>query len=218
MAVALVLACSASPTPTAEPVTTPVGGAGSKSEEAPSRVDIVAIFERIRVASEGDVIVVPAGTYDVDVLGGLLIENKRGITLVADGEVALISKKTDGEIVIVRNSHEVTIEGFQVRHRTETECTAACITIEGSDSVTIRGNDIHGSGAYGVALWGGNNRNIRILNNEIHDCSYWAIEFHSVGGEISGNELYDNADAIDMGSSTDVVVRDNRIRERDPES
>jgi parallel beta-helix repeat protein len=170
---------------------------------------IDALSQKIAAAKPGAVIEVSAGKYNVDLVGGLKIYNKTRLTLRARGKVELFSRKADSQIVDIKKSKHITIKGFTIYHDVPVACVAACVAIDDSDSVTVKGNDIHGSGAYGVAAWGHHNKNVRVIGNRIHHCSYWGVEIHSKGGEISGNTFSDNGGNIDPGSSTSLTIKNN---------
>lgn len=163
----------------------------------------------IENAKEGDVITIPAGKYNVDLGRGLKIRNKKKLTLLGNGKVELISNSSEQDILIIQKSTDIVIDGLAVYHTVPVGCMANCIVIGNSESVTVQNSDIHGSGAYGIQ--GGRNKNIKILKNKIHNCSYWGIEIHADGGEISGNTFYDNNRDIDAGKSTDLKIVDNNF-------
>lgn len=159
----------------------------------------IAHFNRlIATAEPGETITIPAGRYDVDIDEGMKVVGRKGLRVVADGEVFLFSRKPDRRIISIDNSSDIVIDGFRIAHEVDVECSAACVAIESSANITIRRNDIHGSGAYGVAAWGHDNADIKVIDNLVHNCSYWGMEIHSKGGEVTGNALYDNSSNLDV--------------------
>lgn len=172
-----------------------------------------AIQSKIDNADPNETIEISPGRYNVDSGNGLTISRKKGLRLTAkNGLVEFVSNSAEQVIVRIEASENVTIDGVTIYHTVPVACSAACISIMRSSSVVIQNSDIHGSGAYGVAAWGRNNKNIQILNNKIHNCSYAGVEIHSDGGEISNNTFYDNnrdIDAGDTGDSIRVVISSN---------
>ncbi|MBI4350915.1 MAG: right-handed parallel beta-helix repeat-containing protein [Elusimicrobia bacterium] len=185
-----------------------------KAQEPPRDPAFDALQLKITSAKENDVIEIPPGQYNVDLGNGLVIRDKKGLKIIGkNGGVRLISNSPDLEIVKITNSTGIVLDGLMIFHTVPVGCSAACISIMRSESITIQNSDIHGSGAFGIAAWGWDNKDIRVLSNKIHNCSSSGVEIHSAGGEISHNSFYDNNRDIDIGKpprqSKDMEISDN---------
>lgn len=110
---------------------------------------------------------------------------------------------------------DVTVEACEV-----TDCGAGGIYV-GGDRVTIQNNHVHGVGrsypsAIGIFRGG---RDSLVAHNEVHDCTYSAINYGGTGNVIASNllyqcmtELHDGA-AIYMFAATNCVLRGNVTRD-----
>ena len=185
-----------------------------KTQEPPRDTAFDALQLKIISAKENEVIEIPPGQYNVDLGNGLVIKDKKGLKIIGkNGGVRLISNSPDLEIVKITNSSSIVLDGLSVFHTMPVGCSAACISIMKSESITIQNSDIHGSGAFGIAAWGRDNKDIRVLSNKIHNCSSSGVEIHSTGGKISHNSFYGNNRDIDIGKpprqSKDMEISDN---------
>jgi len=128
----------------------------------------------------------------------------------------VFSSQPNRVIVTIENCEDITLHGFTIYHQGRVACDAACITILNSRNITLDGNDIHGSGAYGVAVRGRENENIQIMNNTIHDCRYWGADMLCNRGKIVNNTFYNNGDGSNhiyiSSSSKQIIQSDNTMR------
>ncbi|MCP5519863.1 MAG: right-handed parallel beta-helix repeat-containing protein [Verrucomicrobiales bacterium] len=110
---------------------------------------------------------------------------------------------------------DVVIEDCEI-----TDCGAGGIYV-GGDRITIRNNHVHGVGrsfpsAIGIFRGG---RDSLVAHNEVHECTYSAINYGGTGNVIVSNllyrcmtELHDGA-AIYMFAATNCVLRGNVARD-----
>lgn len=184
-----------------------------KAKEPKRDLGFDAIQSKINSAVPNETVEISPGRYNVDAGNGLTISSKKGLRITAkNGPVEFVSNSAEQVIVRIEASENVILDGVTIYHTVPVACSAACVSIRQSSSVVIQNSDIHGSGAYGVAAWGHDNKNIQILNNKIHNCSYAGVEIHSDGGKISNNTFYDNnrdIDAKDTGDSIRIVISSN---------
>jgi len=113
-----------------------------KSLEPKVDDDFTALANTIHKAKPGDIIEVPPGRYNVDSKRGLVIQNKKNLTLKSqDGKVELYSEKPDIDIIRILGSTDIVIDGFILFHTVETNCAASCIVIKNSKNIVIQKND-----------------------------------------------------------------------------
>lgn len=120
------------------------------------------IQQAIYAATNGDLIYVGPGKYEEQ-----LEINKSDVTIV--GENAKVFTKVDSHIINVFDSVNLKISGLHVVHELGgKECSQDCFVIWRSKNLKLSGNDINGSGWYGVRVISGDN--IHIIGNKIHNC------------------------------------------------
>lgn len=142
----------------------------------------------INKAEPGDVIELKAGEYE----GTILLRNKNNIELKGSdgGETILFTYDPEATVLVIENCTNITISELTLTHKIDMSCVAGVISIDSSSEIKISDCDINGSGAYGIIAY--DSRDIDIINNEIHGCSYWGIEIDAEDVEITGNLFYEN--------------------------
>lgn len=122
-----------------------------------------------------------------------------------------------GDGLEIINSKNITVENCTFRH-----IKGDAIHIMGeSDGITIQDNEIYDTDMNGI-LASESSRNLKIINNKIHDIGYdpfnVAVGFHPIYCQvpdalIEGNIIYnvrdDGADGITVRSS--AIIRNNRV-------
>lgn len=162
-----------------------------------------SIQAAITTASEHDVIIVAAGTYDE------FVAINKPLTLFGEsGAVIRPSVEHRPGYAIVEVFSGVTVEGFEVDGSSLNVVWAGIGSWSGCTNVTIRANTIHGmrnaiDKGNGICLWrwGGIYEGILIEENTIYDIDRMGIYIgsHTVGGE------------YDWLLSTNNTIRDNLV-------
>lgn len=116
---------------------------------------------------------------------------------------------------IARRIH---VSGNTVEH-----CGAGGIYVSGNGSVVsanhVRRIGVFFPSAIGIHTGGRENRECRVLRNEVHDCPYTGINYGGGGHRIEGNDIYDcmkvlrDGAAIYLFGARDCLVRRNLARD-----
>jgi hypothetical protein len=188
------------------------------SESKPEDASIYSNFIRkINDAKDGEVIKIAGGKFFVDETGGLVLEGIKDVTIKSStpgNPAELVSASPDQDIVRIHNCKNLTVDGFVIYHDVESGCVASCVSVENSESVTVTGCDIHGSGAYGINVpEETGNSHIYITSNKIHNCSIYGLYYSSEKGSITGNTFYDNAENmfVDENIKYKIEMAENNL-------
>lgn len=129
------------------------------------------------------------------------------------GERASLVAKRDFPVLSIKQCTRIIIEGLHIVHEIGEGCETNCLDITDSKDVEVRGCDIDGSGYYGFTVT--RSHEVRILDNEIHNCEhgFWGAESSAI--TVKGNHFHDNRatnfeSEIDSMFSNDVLA-DNEI-------
>jgi tetratricopeptide (TPR) repeat protein len=146
-----------------------------KVESRCNRPDAIPSLQlKIDKAKPGDLIEIPAGTYN----DHLFIYDKEDLRLIAVGGVAKL--RTDNahqQLIMIKNSRNITIDGFLLRH--DVEGSAVCnIEIDSSEGVSVRNCEIVGSDMNGVYVKA--SKEVAFDKCVIHHCdpglSFWNVD------------------------------------------
>ena len=163
----------------------------------------LTISEAIEAAESGDAILVPAGTYDENVV----IENKNSI--IIDGSAGVTIAPTSGIGFAIKNSDDITITGFTINTVGE---DAHGIWVAGtpnsygdSDNLIIEDNiiniDGYSTGIYAEKVSPSHN-GWTISGNTVTVTIGDGLDLHDLSSsEVSGN----NIEITNPGSSTNVL-------------
>ena len=138
----------------------------------------------------GSSIQLKKGTYKLS--SPIRITKKSNITIDGNGATLIMQNMAD-DVLFIDNSNNIKLINFKATH-IEPEgpvgCTGNVIHIENGSGITIEDCDINGSGIVGIAAYG--TKDLRIVNNYIHENSQYGIIYQGPQIEIKGNKFQDN--------------------------
>jgi len=173
----------------------------------PPTYDHATIQAAIDAASPYDTIIVHEGTYNENVV----IQGFNGLTVkAADGDTVTV-QATGGNVILVRDSSFVTIEGLTVTGGEHG------IVLWDSHDCTVLENVIIGSEIVGIFLWGASSTGNTVQKNEVS--SDWFGITVNAGDQnyIVENEISGGKTGISVGNSDDNLVSENEISSTEAE-
>lgn len=138
----------------------------------------------------GSSIQLKKGTYKLS--SPISIIRKSNISIDGNGSTLIMQNMAD-DVLFIDNSNNIKLINFKATH-IEPEgpvgCTGNVIHIENGSGITIEDCDLNGSGIVGIAAYG--TKDLRIINNYIHENSQYGIIYQGPQIEIKGNKFQDN--------------------------
>jgi parallel beta-helix repeat protein len=98
------------------------------------------------------------------------------------------------DVLFIDNSNNIKLINFKATHiepKGPVGCTGNVIHIENGSDITIEDCDLNGSGIVGIAAYG--TKDLKVINNYIHENSQYGIIYQGPQIEIKGNRFQDNA-------------------------
>ena len=130
------------------------------------------------------------GIYELS--SPISIIRKSNISIDGNGATLIMQNMAD-DVLFIDNSNNIKLINFKATH-IEPEgpigCTGNVIHIENGSGITIEDCDLNGSGIVGIAAYG--TKDLRIINNYIHENSQYGIIYQGPQIEIKGNRFQDN--------------------------
>lgn len=165
------------------------GGHASPASASPSDTTAAAIQQLIQQAKDGEIVHVPAGSYQ----GRLLID--RPITLAADGDVTIRNQDEAPTVKITADG--ASLIGLHIVHEAPDKNAAVLVA---SDNVRIESQDIR-TRAYGIMLRKANRASIK--GNRIQ----WLDETATA----SKGEKKEKRNGIDLFEAHDNAISNNTV-------
>jgi parallel beta-helix repeat protein len=158
-----------------------------------------------------DDIIIKEGIYTIS--ESLSISGKSGLTVMAEGEVWILSTDIYMNVIDITDSEEIMISNIKARHKEpleEYECQGSVLYIENSRDISIFGCELNGSGAVGINLYGSDN--IFISGCYIHQNSWTAINISECRHiSIYENTIVDNAAFLSAYGVENIEIYGNVI-------
>jgi hypothetical protein len=174
----------------------------------------------IDAVTDGDTILIRAGTYESD--ASIELWGHSDVCILGEEGSKLVCTGSIENVLWIINSDRITVSGLHATHMMPSEderCYGNVFGLDGCDEILIENCDINGCGAIGVyaCLMG----ELILRNNFIHDNTIWAIQFEGhdllqeydgvTGLILEGNTLINNGGTqLDMiyseGSSTGELI------------
>ncbi len=130
------------------------------------------------------------GIYELS--SPISIIRKSNISIDGNGATLIMQNMAD-DVLFIDNSNNIRLINFKATH-IEPEgpvgCTGNVIHIENGSGITIEDCDLNGSGIVGIAAYG--TKDLRVINNYIHENSEYGIIYQGPQIEIKGNRFQDN--------------------------
>ncbi len=169
----------------------------------------LSVPQAIAKAKAGDTIVLASGTYRST--GPLTISGRDSLTLSGEAGAWLVCDDIDENVIEIRDSSDIWIEGIGARHAQPLEeygCEGAVISCEATIGLVITGCELAGCGAIGVDL--SDCDEVEISDCSIHDNSYAAFTLSEVATiSISGCTIEGNAALMYCSSVQDLSMEGN---------
>lgn len=159
-----------------------------------------SIQRAIEQAKSGEIIHVHPGVYREQ-----LSITRDNITLKGDRAVLdLEGKQISGAAIHIRDRHNVTIDGFEIRNVRGRDTPTGILVDGASRDITLRNNNIHhvesNTNAHGIGVFGDRKtpiRNMLIQGNKVHHLKLGQSESVAVNGNVEGfsiigNRIHDN--------------------------
>ena len=138
----------------------------------------------------GSSIQLKKGTYKLS--SPIRIVSKSNITIDGNGATLIMQNMAD-DVLFIDNSNNIKLINFKATH-IEPEgpvgCTGNVIHIENGSNITIEDCDLNGSGIVGIAAYG--TKDLKVMNNYIHENSQYGMIYQGPQIEIKGNRFKDN--------------------------
>ncbi len=163
--------------------------------------------QAIEAISDGDTILIRAGTYELNDSIELWGHNDIWI-LGEEGSVLICNSRIDN-VMWIFNSDRITVSGLCATHTEPTEsesCTGNVFGIDCCNDITIENCKINGCGAIGVYTFMADG--IILRNNFIHDNTLWAVQHE-------GNNLLQENNHIDGLTMEGNTILNNGGRQLD---
>ena len=149
------------------------------------------------------------GTYKLS--SPISIIRKSNISIDGNGATLIMQNMAD-DVLFIDNSNNIKLINFKATH-IEPEgpvgCTGNVIHIENGSGITIEDCDLNGSGIVGIAAYG--TKDLRIINNYIHENSQYGIIYQGPQIEIKGNRFQDNGNGNIYFSYQSITWPPNRL-------
>ena len=157
----------------------------------------------------GSSIQLKKGTYKLS--SPISIIRKSNISIDGNGATLIMQNMAD-DVLFIDNSNNIKLINFKATH-IEPEgpvgCTGNVIHIENGSGITIEDCDLNGSGIVGIAAYG--TKDLRIINNYIHENSQYGIIYQGPQIEIKGNRFQDNGNGNIYFSYQSITWPPNRL-------
>ena len=157
----------------------------------------------------GSSIQLKKGTYKLS--SPISIIKKSNISIDGNGATLIMQNMAD-DVLFIDNSNNIKLINFKATH-IEPEgpvgCTGNVIHIENGSGITIEDCDLNGSGIVGIAAYG--TKDLRIINNYIHENSQYGIIYQGPQIEIKGNRFQDNGNGNIYFSYQSITWPPNRL-------
>jgi parallel beta-helix repeat protein len=158
-----------------------------------------------------DDIIIKEGIYTIS--ESLSISGKSGLTVMAEGEVWILSIDIYMNVIDITDSEEIMISNIKARHKEpleEYECQGSVLYIENSRDISIFGCELNGSGAVGINLYSSDN--IFISGCYIHQNSWTALNISDCGNiTIYENTIVDNGTFLSAYGVESIEIYGNVI-------
>jgi hypothetical protein len=159
----------------------------------------------------GSRVILKAGRYQFN--KGLVLENKKNITLEGQGEAWILVKDAYANVLTIRGSSNITIKGLKMRHNIifkNYQCEGAVISVIRSHKIWVRNNTLNGSGAIGVR--GYRSSNLVVTHNFLHTNSMTAIMLdRSAWIAIHNNTIVSNGSTLYLWRTHGLRMSRNAI-------
>ena len=139
----------------------------------------------------GSSIQLKKGTYKLS--SPISIIRKSNISIDGNGATLIMQNMAD-DVLFIDNSNNIKLINFKATHiepKGPVGCTGNVIHIENGSDITIEDCDLNGSGIVGIAAYG--TKDLKVINNYIHENSQYGIIYQGPQIEIKGNRFQDNA-------------------------
>jgi hypothetical protein len=198
--------------PPADPSPRLASSAPKVDQPAPTpTADWMTVQRLIDESSDGDTLVIPAGTYIVE--KPVSIKDRKGLTLTSASQASILLTDTDAPVVLIEGSSGITLSNLLLRHlepQQEYTCHGAVVEVENSTNVVISNCILNGSGAIGVSARGASD--LEIANCIIEENSFMAFVLIQVDDVlIRANIIRDNAGLMQLNGVRFMEMRDNLI-------
>ncbi len=174
--------------------------------------ELVAGWSQI---TDGDLFYVCPGVHAIH--STLYLSRRIGV--VVAGHDATIASTVDDTVVHVEDSENLVIDGLRIVHDIGEYCLHNCLQIIDSVDVTVSHNQLDGSGYTGLVMIG--SQELRIIDNQIHNCEFATSSYNVWDIEVRGNHVFGNRAQNFDSNLIDVIGEDllratNRIESVTP--
>lgn len=172
-------------------------------------LDIQAILDD---APDGSILTLDYGEYVFD--EGLTLDDKQNLTITAPAGTRILCSDVMEDVLTLDGCDSVRIENLSLSHEKPLgayECDGACLRVSDSRDVEVRGCELSGCGAFGIA--GNDVARLMVKGCHIHDNTFSAFYFDGCEDVlVSGNRIVGNAELVTQYSCDRINVEDNRLK------
>ena len=107
----------------------------------------------------------------------LALANFKNLTIKGEGHSSIEVDPRYSFVIRFVNCTNCVVENLTMGHTEGGFCSGGVIGARQTSNLTVKDCDLYGCGTYGVDLWEA--YNFKLVNSNIHDCTYGIIQLHS---------------------------------------
>lgn len=136
------------------------------------------LSEYTSAISRGEITVSPYVSDD-NYGESISIENVTNCKIYSDDKVLVYTTNPLANVLIINNSTYITIQNISFGHKIPTGvCEGEVLSMDGCRNITLQKDDFFGCGTIGLDI--SNSLDISVIDSDIHDCLYRAIDLNRV--------------------------------------
>ena len=122
----------------------------------------------------------------------LVISGLSGLSLIGEGDVTISAIPRYADVLSFSGCKDICLSGLTVGHtEAEGECAGGVVDLVAVDGIIISQSKLFGCGVVGVR--GNDSTGIQVVESEIYDCSYSAVDLRNCLDAVFNNcRIYDN--------------------------
>ncbi|MBN2520982.1 MAG: right-handed parallel beta-helix repeat-containing protein [Bacteroidales bacterium] len=167
--------------------------------------ELISSFKEMQA---GDTIIIKKGTYVID--NGLELYYKKNIKIIGEGDVKILLKDAQQNVLSVSSSINVHIEGLFLKHVTKGPCGGYVIDLVGVKNTTVKGCRMDGSGQ--VGLNARSSSDIIVIDSVIENNSYTGFLLSRLENvKIENNLIQNNGMSVFIGYDVNMLSMKGNI-------
>jgi len=191
-----------------------------KNKDTRSAVVVSDVFELFNAIKSDNIIKLMPGDYDLSKYSSAItsgeittspyasndnygesisLENLKNCKIYSDDKVLVYTTNPLADVLILNNSTDITFQNISFGHKIPVgECEGEVISMDGCANIEFQQDDFFGCGIIGLDI--ANSSNISVIDSDIHDCRYRAVDLNRVSGfQMLRSRIY-NTGLTDVGN------------------